>query len=91
MAVARGFEELEPAVAFEFLLQGEGLADLTIFDLHELVVHISTGVAFAKDLKGLFVLALGDEVAGRLGNEPACVSLKTSSKDGVMANQIAIS
>jgi hypothetical protein len=39
-------------------------------------------MAFAEDLKGLFVLALGDEVAGRLGNEPACVSLRTSFKDG---------
>ena len=63
MAIALCLEELEPAVAFEFLFKGENLADFAILDLHQLVVHVASGVAFTQDPKGLIVLAFGNEVA----------------------------
>ena len=50
-------------IAFEFLFQGESLADFAVLDLHQLVIHVTSGVALAKDLKGLIVLASGNEVA----------------------------
>jgi hypothetical protein len=70
MAVAFSLEELEPAVALEFFSQDESFADFAVFDLHQLIIDVASGVAFTEDLEGLFVPAHGDEETGRFRDQP---------------------
>jgi hypothetical protein len=79
MAVSWGFEKFDPWVTFKLLLEGDGLADFTVFNLDEFVIYVSSGMALAEDLQRLLILSLCDEETGRFWNKPReCVSSHAS-------------
>ncbi len=57
-AIARGLEEFDPAISFEFLLQGEGFADFPVLYLNKVVFDIATGVDIGENSESPLVLAM---------------------------------
>ena len=76
MAVTLCSIQLGPAVAFEFLFELEGVTDFLEFDLNNLVILVTVGVAVSQDCVGLLNPSVGDEPPWRLWNEPEEAQLK---------------
>lgn len=64
MTISLGLEELGPAVGLVFLLELDGVVNLTELDLDELGVFVTAGVAFGEDVEGFLGFAFSDEVTG---------------------------
>ena len=47
MTIAFGLEKLQPSITLELLLEGNGLADLKIFDLNKLVINVAVRMGFS--------------------------------------------
>ena len=69
-AVTTSLDQLLPAVTLELLLHLDGFLDLAVLELDQLVLLVAAGVVVSENLESLLVLALGDQVTGRLRDEP---------------------
>lgn len=69
-AVAFGPDKFEPAIAFDLFFDSDGVPNLDVLELNELIVLIAVGVYFGKDFETLLFLAMCDTPSGRLRNEP---------------------
>lgn len=70
MAVAGRRPELTPRSLFVLLLERDGLLDLVILNIDQLVILVTRGVVLGQDSLGLSMLALGDQPPWRFWNEP---------------------
>jgi hypothetical protein len=68
VAVALGFEKLQPASLISLLLESDGLFDFLKLKFHKLVLDVAFSVDFCEHIQGLLVLALGDVPTWRLGD-----------------------
>lgn len=63
VAVTRSRPQLRPAVAFELLLERNGLLDLIEFHVDQFVILVALGMYIGQDLLCLLGLALGNKPA----------------------------
>jgi hypothetical protein len=70
VAVALGLEELEPAVAFELLLQLDSVLNLLELDLHNLRLEIAVCVHLCEDSVSFLDLAVCNEETRGLWHKP---------------------
>jgi hypothetical protein len=70
VTVALGLEQLEPAVAFELLLQLDGVLDLLELDLHNLRLEIAVCMHLCEDSVSFLDLAVCNEETRGLWYKP---------------------
>jgi hypothetical protein len=68
--VTPGLEEFDPSIALVFLLELDGVADFTVFDLDELILSVSTSMCLGENVKSLLIFALGDQVTWGFWDHP---------------------
>lgn len=70
MAVAGRRPELTPRSLLVLLLERDGLLDLVILNIDQLIILVTRGVVLGQDSLGLGVLPLGDQPSRRFRDEP---------------------
>ena len=76
MPVTRSLPKLAPAIAFKLLFKLKSLADLLVFELHDLIVAISHSMDICKNFQGFLFFLFGYQPSRAFGHEPNEAYLK---------------
>ena len=82
MAVALGSDEFQPASAFKFLLEADGVSNLLELQLNHFIVLVSIRVHVREDIMCAVDLAFRNEPTWRFRNEQDTEKERDSGDEG---------